>query len=71
MDDCFRIGPGDGDRAPTPGGDEREGRRGELRAAVKRGLQDIEEGRVADLGEALDRIEAMLDELEATKRSDV
>ncbi|HYG47286.1 MAG TPA: hypothetical protein VD846_05015 [Allosphingosinicella sp.] len=46
-----------------------EARRGELRAAVKRRLADIEEGRVADLGEALDRIEAMLDELEAVGRS--
>jgi len=42
-----------------------EARRSELRAAVKRGLADIEEGRVANLEEALDRIEAMLDELEA------
>lgn len=43
---------------------EIEARRAELRAAVKRGLADIEEGRVVDLEAAFDRIEAMLDELE-------
>jgi hypothetical protein len=59
MDDCPNMS--------LDGGDEREIRRAELRAAVKRRLEDIEEGRVADLGEALDRIEAMLDELEATR----
>jgi hypothetical protein len=48
-----------------------EARRAELRAAVKRGLADIEEGRVVDLGEALDRIEAMLDELEAARPAQV
>lgn len=61
--------------SPPPSGEDAvsardamgETRRAELRAAVKRGLEDIEEGRVVDLGEALDRIEAMLDELEATK----
>lgn len=47
---------------------EPEVRRAELRAAVKRGLQDIEEGRVLDLEGALDRIEALLDELESIKR---
>ena len=36
---------------------------------MKRGLEDIEEGRVVDLEAALDRIEAMLDELEATRPS--
>ena len=66
MDDCSQIGPDDGDRASTSALDAR---RDELRAAVKRGLHDIEEGRVVDLGEALDRIEAMLDELEATRPS--
>lgn len=44
-----------------------EARRAELRAAVKRGLEDVEEGRVVDLEQHLDRIEAMLDELEAIK----
>jgi len=57
-----------GDSGSAPRSDELEARRAELRAAVKRGLEDIEEGRVHDLGEALDRIEAMLDELEASKR---
>ena len=52
----------------TPGSREREARRAELRAAVKRGLEDVEEGRVVDLEQHLDRIEAMLDELEATRR---
>ena len=69
MDDCSQIGPGDGDRTSTQSEDPREARRSELRAAVKQGLLDIEEGRVVDLGEALDRIEEMLDELEASKRS--
>lgn len=76
MDDCSQVGPGDGDRistlgggaadSPTPAG---ESRREELRAAVKAGLLDIEEGRVVDLEGALDRIEAMLDEMEALKRA--
>lgn len=69
MNDCSQPGPtADDDPAPAASA-EIEARRDELRAAVKRGLTDIEEGRVADLGEALDRIEAMLDELEASKRS--
>ncbi|MGA9583459.1 MAG: hypothetical protein WBR13_15975 [Allosphingosinicella sp.] len=68
MNDCSQPGSAD-DANPDPAGPSAiEARRDELRAAVKRGLTDIEEGRVADLGEALDRIEAMLDELEATKR---
>jgi predicted transcriptional regulator len=56
--------------SPDAAGDERETRRAELKAAVKRGLEDIEMGRVVDLGEALDRIEAMLDELEADRPPD-
>ena len=35
---------------------------------MKRGLVDIEEGRVVDLEQHLDRIEAMLDELEGKRR---
>ncbi len=67
MDDCSRLGSGDAGSGPAePGGCE--ARREELRAAVKQGLTDIEEGRVADLESALDRIEEMLDELEAAKR---
>ena len=60
-------GPDDGGCAAP--GSEAEARRDELRAAVKRGLEDIEEGRVVDLEAALDRIESMLDELEATRPS--
>ncbi|HEX8573685.1 MAG TPA: hypothetical protein VF759_13145 [Allosphingosinicella sp.] len=48
---------------------ELEARRRELRDAVRRGLEDIEAGLVVDLNHALDRIEAMLDELEAGKRA--
>ncbi|HEU0097218.1 MAG TPA: hypothetical protein VFQ67_00455 [Allosphingosinicella sp.] len=54
-----------GGESQAPAAAERETRRAELRAAVKRGLEDIEEGRVVDLEAALERIEAMLDELEA------
>ena len=62
--------PGSGEQSePYTSGTDLEARRAELRAAVKRGLEDIEEGRVVDLEAALDRIEAMLDELEASKRS--
>ena len=69
MDECPQIGHGAGDDGTASGGDGLEARRAELRAAVKRGLEDIEEGRVVDLGAALDRIEAMLDELEAARPS--
>lgn len=40
-----------------------------LRAAVERGLEDVRAGRVTDLDAAFDRIETMLDEIEAAKRS--
>ncbi|HEY0130719.1 MAG TPA: hypothetical protein VGB57_04880 [Allosphingosinicella sp.] len=69
MEDRPQLKFDDDDSASGAGSSEREARRAELRAAVKQGLVDIEEGRVVDLGEALDRIEAMLDELEAAKRS--
>lgn len=62
-------GPEEGESAAGADNGEFEVRRAELRAAVKRGLEDIEAGRVVDLDEAFDRIEAMLDELEAAKRS--
>jgi predicted transcriptional regulator len=65
MDDRPDLGSRDGDGPDTTAGTDLEARRAELRAAVKRGLEDIEEGRVVDLEQALDRIEAMLDELEA------
>ena len=68
MDDFPGLGS-DADNSFAAEAPARDARRAELRAAVKQGLVDIEEGRVVDLGEALDRIEAMLDELEADKRS--
>lgn len=68
MDDLPQLDPADDDNSAAMNS-EREARRAELRAAVKRGLQDIEEGRVVDLEAALDRIEAMLDELEAARPS--
>lgn len=67
MDDHTPSGSGGDDGSTTSAGSEAEARREELRAAVKRGLEDIEEGRVVDLEAAFDRIEAMLDELEASK----
>lgn len=71
MDDYSLPGSGEPGEADTAGRTDLEARRAELRAAVKRGLEDIEEGRVVDLEAALDRIEAMLDELEAANRSGV
>jgi predicted transcriptional regulator len=66
MDDHSPSGsPEDGSAGASS---EREAHRDWLRAAVKLGLEDIEEGRVVDLEAAFDRIEAMLDELEAAKR---
>lgn len=47
----------------------REDRLAALRAAVERGLEDIRAGRVVDLDAAFDRIETMLDEIEAADRS--
>ena len=52
----------------APPARERDGRLAELRAAVERGLDDIRAGRVVDLDSAFDRIEAMLDEIEAADR---
>jgi predicted transcriptional regulator len=70
MDDCPQIAPsGDDDGSNPAEGGGREARLGWLRAAVKEGLEDIKGGRVSDLEGALDRIEAMLDELEAAKRA--
>lgn len=68
MEDTPRTSSPEDDNADAAGSSEHEARRAELRAAVKRGLEDVEEGRVVDLDEAFDRIEAMLDELEAAKR---
>ena len=56
----------DGETASPAG--EGEDRLAELRAAVARGLEDVRAGRVTDLDAAFDRIETMLDEIEAAKR---
>ena len=48
--------------------DQREERVAAIRAAVERDLDEIRTGQVADLDTALDRIEKMLDEIEAAKR---
>lgn len=71
MDDRPQSDPADDDRHAAAQNAGREDRIGELRAAVERGLEDIRAGRVVDLEQAFDRIEAMLDELEAAKRSGV
>jgi predicted transcriptional regulator len=69
MDERPHIAPsGDDDGSGSPASGGREDRLAWLRAAVKEGLEDIKGGRVADVEGALDRIEAMLDELEAAKR---
>lgn len=69
MDDLSHPGSGDdGDGAP-PLSSGREMRLNGLRADIERGLEDIKAGRVVDLEAAMDRVEAMLDELEAAKRA--
>lgn len=68
MDDRPQLAPHSDDN-PDSAGNGREARLGWLRAAVKDGLEDIKAGRVEDLDAAFERIEAMLDELEAAKRS--
>lgn len=45
------------------------GRLGKLRALMKCELKEIKAGRAGNVEEAFTRIEAMLDELEAAKRS--
>jgi hypothetical protein len=67
MDDRPPVAAGEHHKADGPSA--RDARRDELRPAVKRGLEEMEEGRVLDLEQAFDRIEAMLDELEATGRA--
>lgn len=52
---------------PDGAGEGRD-RLARLRAAVERGLEDVRAGRVADLDAAFDRIETMLDEIEAAKK---
>ena len=63
--DSSRADPS-GEGAPL--GCEREDRLAAIRAAVERSLEDVKAGRVADQDAALDRIEKMLDEIEAAKR---
>jgi hypothetical protein len=48
---------------------ERDDRLAAIRAAVERSLEDVKAGRVADQDAALDRIEKMLDEIEAAKKA--
>lgn len=48
---------------------EREEWLATVRAGVQRGLDDVEAGRVVDLEEAFDQVEAMLDEMEATRQA--
>lgn len=69
MDDHAPLDSGDDIGSAVDAATEREARRSELRSAVKRGLEDIEEGRVVDLEAALDRIEAMLDEMDSIKQA--
>jgi hypothetical protein len=69
MDDCPRLDSGDENDSPAAQGASNQAHLLELRVAVERGLEDIKAGRVVDLEEAFGRIEAMLDELEAAKRS--
>lgn len=48
---------------------EREEWLAAVREGVRRGLADVEAGRVVDLDEAFDQVEAMLDEMEAARRA--
>ena len=68
MDDRPQLAPGGDDNPDSAAGGGSEARLGWLRAAVKDGLEDIKAGRVDDIDSAFERIEAMLDELEAAKR---
>ena len=74
MDDMPDLNPRDEafDEKSVSGTGEGEGegedRVARLRAAVERGLEDVRAGRVTDLDAAFDRIETMLDEIEAAKR---
>jgi predicted transcriptional regulator len=69
MDDSPQFGSGDDDDSAVARRNEREAYLADLRAAVTLGLEDIKAGRVVDLDEAFDQVEAMLDELEAAKQS--
>jgi predicted transcriptional regulator len=61
--------PGASSDEPPGSVGNREERLAAIRAAVERGLEDIRAGRVADLDAALDRVERLLDEIEAVKRT--
>lgn len=70
MDEQPELNPGeeafsDDAAGPAGGGGDRLAA---LRAAVERGLEDIRAGQVVDLDAAFDRIESMLDEIEAAER---
>ena len=69
MDDSPQIDPDrtlqDSDHAEMG----REARLAALRAAIQRGIDDGGAGRVVDLDEAFDQVEAMLDEMEAARRA--
>lgn len=69
MDDLPHPGRGVDPSSENSEGHGGEARLGELRAAIELGLEEIRMGRVVDPEQALGRIEAMLDELEAAKRS--
>jgi hypothetical protein len=69
MDERPQIPSDRDDGADSAESGGREARLAWLRCAVKDSLEEIKAGRVADLETALDRIEAMLDELEAGKRT--
>lgn len=47
---------------------EREERRAAIRAGIQRGVEDAEAGRLVDLDEAFDRVDAMLDGMDAAQR---
>jgi predicted transcriptional regulator len=70
MDDRPEIEPGESasPEATADSHSEREARLASLRAAIQRGIDDADAGRVVDLDEAFDRIEAMLDRMEAARR---
>ncbi|HYI39406.1 MAG TPA: hypothetical protein VE053_03720 [Allosphingosinicella sp.] len=69
MDDPPQIGPS---RIPDDSdyrARDHEARLATLRAAIQRGIDDGEAGRVVDLDEAFDQVEMMLDEMEAARRA--
>ena len=69
MDDRPQLDSAEDDSPDAAANGGREARLGRLRTAVRDGLEDIKAGRIDDLEAAFERIEGMLDELEAAKRS--